>query len=120
LSRTKVGFEPKSDRDQNLIATKSERLQAHLSSLPESLVIATISAISAQEPYTHLQKKTMTKIRRNRIPEGEWEHHKSAIKMIYLDERSALEGEYGVINTMRSRYDFSARQANPTMNPICD
>jgi hypothetical protein len=54
----------------------------------------------------------MTSVRRHRITNEEWEHHKPAIKKLYLDERSSLEGENGVINIMRSRHDFSARQVH--------
>lgn len=53
----------------------------------------------------------MTRVRRHRITDEEWEHHKPAIKRIYLDERSTLDGEHGVMNLMRSRHDFIARQA---------
>lgn len=54
----------------------------------------------------------MASVRRHRIADEEWEHHKPVIKRFYLDERSTLEGVNGVISIMRSRHNFSARQVH--------
>ena len=42
------------------------------------------------------------------VPESEWDEHKAAIEQLYLHDRKTLSGPEGVMNTMKSRYGFSA------------
>jgi len=63
----------------------------------------------------------MNRNRHPRIPEEEWERHKTPIKELYLGEGKVLLGEDGLVEIMKRDHNFFARYVmkTPFSNFIC-
>lgn len=50
----------------------------------------------------------MTRVRRAKLPQSEWEKHKNRIRQLYILEKRSLEGKDGVMAHMMC-YNLHAR-----------
>lgn len=51
----------------------------------------------------------MSAARQQRLPEEEWESHKTIIRRLYLEEDRKLEGDDGVMDIMLRKHNLRAR-----------